>query len=287
VAMKTIVFRVQKAFGIFLQESGISLQGIKANRVLSFVLDIVFTGVSIKVMLNMGVNAIFLILASTVIAVLLFLLFRALVKFFSSLLGVTGKYLIKQSRTARFSCKLIPNVEKYRNAEYFIEIKNQEWFADAKDVKCNIELGARTGDFEDREIYNNFKDIKETRYVPVLISGKWISENENEVDIGARKSKRFRFIKADIVNDELIVFGSSGTDGNRNNISLPPRKNVFFVSVNGRIKSGTFFARFQILATYKGKDELYPIIEGSKFLLVDIDEETQTRKVSPWPVSNS
>ncbi|RPJ76865.1 MAG: hypothetical protein EHM20_06915 [Alphaproteobacteria bacterium] len=185
-----------------------------------------------------------------------------------------------------FSCKLIPNIEKYRNTEYFVEIKNREWFADAKNVECYIEIAARAMDFEDLEIYNAFKDTKEGKYVPVMIKGKWISENENKVEIKAGKRKRFRFIKTDAINNDLIVFGNSITDGTASDVLLPPNKKYFFVSARGQIKGGSFSTRFQVIATYKGKNELVNVeIVGNDNICIDIEDMKEDSRF-PLFVSN-
>jgi len=271
----SFVANVEKSFGIFLQEWGNRLKNdVKTDRILSYISVSPFSIWSIIYMVDSGIKLILAIIFGVVPMVilvsLLFGLFLALFKFIGSLLNKIGGSFIRQSQTARFSCKIISDVKKYVKAEYFVEIKNGEWFADATDVKCHIEIGPTAEDYEDREIYTTFKHVKEQKPVPILIIGKWISETEETTDIKKGKSKIARFIKADIPNDEIIVFGNSANDGKPSDVSLPPRKRIFFVSANGRIKGGSFSTRFQILVTYKGKDEVDVKINGNENVVVEI-----------------
>jgi len=94
-----------------------------------------------------------------------------------------------------------------------------------------------------------------------------------------------RFIKADILNNELIVIGNSPDNYKPRDTSLPPRKYVFFISINGQIKNGDFSAQFNIEITYKGKDEISYSIMGNDFVTAEVVEKNQNK--SPiWSISN-
>jgi len=240
------IYSIEKSIGLFLIESGLSLKkDIKAKNIWSFILDIIFTGTSITVLINLGIKAVFLIVLLLVIGILLFMFFKASMNFFGSVLESAGAFFAKRSSIARVSCQIIPDLKKYQKAEFFIKITNKEWFSNAQNVKCTIEMGATAQDFEDRQIYESFEKSKEQRYIPLIVCGKWIAENEDMVDIKRNSGKNIRFIRADVLKDEILVFGKD--NGKTRDVSLPPRKYIMFVSVNGEIKGGAFSARFQVL----------------------------------------
>jgi len=166
--MKITVFHIEKSIGLFFQEWGSRLKSdIKTDRILSFISVSPFSIWSVITMVNLGIQVVLAIIigiiSMAILVSLFFGLFLALFKFIGSILYSVGDFFTKQSKVARFSCKIIPQVEKYQKAEYIIEISNNEWFTDAKNVSCSIGLGATAQDFEDRVIFDKFENNKEPR----------------------------------------------------------------------------------------------------------------------------
>ncbi len=286
--MNTSIYNFQKEFGNFLKNNAVELKNIGevTQKIIIVLLDVFISGLGVIYMWKLGLELFILIISTPIIVVLLYLFFSVFFGLLSKFLETIGDWFVKNSKLARFSCKVIPQVEKYQKAEYIIEISNNEWFADAKDVKCSIGIGATVQDFEDRVIFDRFENNKKPRAIPYFLSGRWISEKENRVDIFRNKSKTMRFIKADILNNEIIVIGNSPDNDRPRDTSLPPRKYIFPISIYGKIKNGDFHAQFNIEVTYKGKDEISFAIMGNNFVAVDVVEK-KSGEVPLWSISNS
>lgn len=267
--MKTSMSSFQNTLGDEFVEFGNHLiDNLKAINAVSAIIDLVLTGFGIMEIISLGLNFLWVTVLTTVLAISLFFFLRIFIKLIGKAINRAGEFFIKQSKTARFRVELIPKIRDYEKAEYTIRVSNKEWFENATDVSCSIGLGLTAQDFEDRDIVGKFeKDNKDKSFFhPFFLSGRWISENENIVNINKGKDKSIRFVSADVLKNELVVQGNSVDNHRERNTNLPPRKYFFPIVIRGEVKGGLFSSVFHVTCSYKGRHELDCSIDGKRVL---------------------
>jgi hypothetical protein len=282
--MKITVFHIEKSIGLFFQEWGSRLKNdMKTDRILSLISASPFSLWSIITMVNLGVQIIFIIFMTAIIVALFFGLFLALFKFIGIALISLGEVFTNQSQAARFSAKIIDQSQNNSlDKKYVVQIVNREWFADCKNVSCNIGLVGHVSDYDDLQILKTFDELPKNSFPSGSGgSGVWTDNDGAKTSI-SRKSRRFlKFIQVSFSENKFYV---SLTDYGKDKLIEIPcgvGKHLFLINVFGDIKDWNFYCNFKVEVVYKGKNDIKLKIENEQ-VVVNVAQRKQEKMVSLW-----